>query len=398
MTPIQTAQQIANQIVAEHENQFGTVVPLLRGFVRKFAKTVGQKYVTLFKYGASIQLQQLIRTASNKPMQIGSLTITPLKEWGNLVEIYEKMGQRAERTVNVDVITQSGSLTSGEIIVNADNQRVYQVVGDVALDAAQVQVVIRDTRVGAAGNVDEGTTLYFRNAPDEVEKAVTVSAPVGTEKTGTDPEGTEVFRERILERWMARPQGGAMADYKHWGEELEEARNAYPYSGWYDPEIPDSHAGQVFVFVEASDTVDGIAGPLVIAAVEAHIEKNESGLANRRNINAEVRVFTISRTVFNVEIGGLAMESSTTAARAAIQSGVADFMLKRDPGGMAGYTTLLPRKDIVSNLEVGAVASRIAAAYGGTINGVTLRVDGAIVPAYPLQEGEKAKLGLMTWA
>lgn len=403
MIPKKTAKEISDEITAALEAEFNQQIPLLRGFNRKLAKTIGGMYFNFQKLGLSILAQMHPATASLKDIELGLITINPLKLWGELVDIQHKTGQRAQRTVEVSVITIGGTLASGELIVNADTQIVYQVVGDVPLDAPTVQATIKATRVGTIGNVDSGTILYFVNAPDSVEKAVTVIKASSID--GTDPETEAQLRERIRERFLARPQGGAIADYKLWAEEVEGVLNAYPYSGWSGPDVPDGSAGQVFIFVESSVDPNGIPDPIpgpLLQAVRDHIEYDETGIANRRNINAVVRVFPISRTTFDVTINGLSTIGMTTediaAAKSVVESGLADFMLSRDPGGQSGYTTLLPRKDIVSNSEVGGVAGRVVASYGGAITGVSISVEGIDQSVYYLQEGEKAKLGNVTWA
>lgn len=392
------ANEIADEIIAQMATSLNTTIPLLpKSFCRVLAKALGGVFVLLYEFAGWNLLQMFVKTASNKPVNFNGQTINPLQAHGELVGIFQKTGQRAERTVEITVLTQGGTLVSGERIANPDTQMIYVVVGNVALNAPTVYATIRATRPGVLGNVDVGTELYFVSPPDAVEKEVTVSDD-GT--AGVDPETTEAYRERVLERWLARPQGGAYADYKNWAEEVTGVRNAYPYSAWEHPGIPNSRAGQVFVFVESDDSLDGIPSTALKNEVAAHIEGDGAGLANRRNINAEVRVLGITRTAFDVEISQITTDSPeiTEAAKTAIQDGLTEFFYDREPGGQVGYTVLPPKKDVVSKMEVGGIVSRIAAGYNGSIGSIKVSSGGVDVEVYPLQEGEKAKLGTLTWS
>lgn len=399
MIPQKKANEIADEIISQMATSLNTTIPLLpKSFCRVLAKALGGVFVLLYEFAGWNLLQMFVKTASNKPVNFNGQTINPLQAHGELVGIYQKTGQRAERTVEITVITQGGTIVSGERIANPDTQMIYVVVGNVSLNASTVYATIRATRPGVLGNVDVGTELYFVSPPDAVEKEVTVSAD-GI--AGVDPETTEAYRERVLERWLARPQGGAMADYKNWAEEVTGVRNAYPYAAWKHPDIPNSRAGQVFVFVESDDTPDGEPLPAGLANdVKDHIEGDGGGLSNRRNINAEVRVLGITRTAFDIEISQLSTDSDeiTEAAITAIEDGLTEFFYDREPGGQVGYTVIPPKKDVVSRMEVGGIVSRIAAGYNGSIGSISVSTGGADVENYPLQEGEKAKVGTITWS
>jgi uncharacterized phage protein gp47/JayE len=393
------ANEIADEIISQMATSLNTTIPLLpKSFCRVLAKALGGVFVLLYEFAGWNLLQMFVKTASNKPVNFNGQTINPLQAHGELVGIYQKTGQRAERTVEISVLTQGGTIVSGERIANPDTQMIYVVVGNVSLNAPTVYATIRATRPGVLGNVDLGTELYFVSPPDAVEKEVTVSAD-GT--AGVDPETTEAYRERVLERWLARPQGGAYADYKNWAEEVTGVRNAYPYSGWANPAIPGSRAGQVFVYIESDDTPDGVPLPVGLADdVAEYVEGDGGGLSNRRNINAEVRVFGITRTAFDIEIAQLSTDNpeTTEAAKTAIEDGLTEFFYDREPGGQVGYTVLPPKKDVVSKMEIGGIVSRIAAGYNGSIGSISISYGGADVEVYPLQEGEKAKLGTLTWS
>jgi hypothetical protein len=403
MTPRRTAKEISDLVIAQLETSLSTSIPLLpKSFCRVLAKAIGGVFVMLYQYAGDILMQMFVKYASNEPRNVNGVTITPLKEWGDLVGIYQAQGVRAERTVEITVLTQGGTISSGARIANPATQMIYTVVGDVSLNASTVRARIRATKVGELGNVDTSTMLHFVSAPDEIEKEVVVVAPVSPEidVAGEDPESTELFREHIQEFFMARPQGGAMQDYRNWAEETPGVKNAYPYSGWADDEILDSRAGQVFLFIESVADLYGIPDPLpggaLLNAVKTYVENDTSGLAARRTINTYVQYLPITRTVFDVSISGLFSDDDVTT-QAEIEAELAKFFLGREPGGQAGYTILLPKRDIVARTEVGGIVSRIAAAHNGLVTNVGVSVSGTYQEFFYLQEGEKARIGTVSW-
>jgi hypothetical protein len=119
------------------------------------------------------------------------------------------------------------------------------------------------------------------------------------------------------------------------------------------------------------------------------IEANESGLASRRNINAFVRVFPISRTTFDLTISQPSGDDSE-AAQVAIEAGLEDYFADAEP-----YITgvsIPPKKDIISTMIAGGVAARIASANGCYLTSFSMSVEGVETELYMLQEGEKAKV------
>jgi len=394
MIPRRTAKEISDALISQLETELQITIPsMFKKFYRVLSKAIGGISVLNYEHSMWVLKQLFVKSADNTPVTIHNRTLTPLQEHGKLVGIYQDLGVRAEHTIAITVITQTGSISSGERVIDADTQLIYTVIGDVALSAATVYATIRATSSGEIGNVDVGTTLYFVSPPSTVEKAVSVTANL---VTGTDPETTEAFRERILTRWMARPQGGSYADYKLWAESYPGVLNAYPYSGWGDDAIPDSAAGQVFIYLESEGDPDGIPESAFLALVREYIEGTDTGLATRRNINAYIQMLPISRTAFDVTITGLAT-SDNANAKTAIESALFDYFLSCYPGGQVGYTVRPPRKDIITKMEIGGIISRVAAGYSGIIGDITITVGVTDYETYPLQEGEKAKLGTVTW-
>jgi phage-related baseplate assembly protein len=250
--------------------------------------------------------------------------------------------------------------------------------------------------IGEIGNVDAGGIISFQNAPPTCEKDCAV---VSIDTDGSDEEDTEHLRKRIQIRWASRPQGGAYADYWDWATSVDGVLNAYPYSGWDISGLPNSGAGTIVIFIESASGTDGIPTSALLEDVYDLINENESGLADRRPINAytdQSLVMPITRTQFDLIITGLTVDDSD-AAKAAVEEGMDDYFLSREP--YINGLSIPPRKDIVSTGDVGGTVATIILAMGGVVLGVQVIENGVgVVESYrQLQEGEKAKLGTITW-
>lgn len=386
-TQTPTTQELSAAIVGQIEAQIGQTVPLLpKAFIRVLAKVLAATFITLYKYIGFIGLQLFVRTASGSPTVINGKTTTPLIEWGRLIGIGDPLkATAAEMIIDVTVENQTGSLPSGSQLLGEVNGVTYVTIGAVLLNAATVQATVRAVAdpngsggVGEIGNLDPGAILNFANPlPNVARQTVVFQQTV----TGADAETTGVYRQRVIDRFQRRPQGGAYADYAIWGEEVAGITNVYPYTG---------QPGEVDVYVESSTENDGIPTQAQLDAVFGSIELDQSGLASRRPANAFVNVLPIARTSFDVAVTGLQGDDLATL-QADISAAVKGYFLQAEPF-IVGLNTP-PRRDRISNIEVTGVVNDIVKAAGGQFSGVTFTLTGQAspIPAYILGEGEKAK-------
>lgn len=388
MADRKTATQISDQFVAIFEAQLNQTIPLLpKAFNRVIAKGLGLVFVVLFQFADFVAAQMFVRLASDKPVTIGGVEIVPLDEWGRVIGLTRGTGQRTEGTANVTVLSQTGSIPAGAQLLDSNTQQIYTTIGETLLDASVVEISIRGFEYSTSATLYDGQVLSFVSAPPEIEKNTVVT---DVTKQGADPEDTESWRQRQLEWWAARPQGGAYADYRLWGNEVDGTENIIPFSGGT---LPNSREGDVDIYVEASDTVDGIAPIALLEAVKANIEKTAaSGLADRRPINCYVNVASIYRREFPVTVVGLNVPD-LESTKSQIEDGLTNYFLSRE--NFIDGLSLLPKSDTVSDGEVTGICARIASANGGTVESATLNLG---VPVYILLEGQKAKSGAVTFS
>lgn len=390
-----TTADIADNIVSQIEAQISQTVPLLpKAFIRVLAKALAGVFVLLYKYAGFMFLQWFVSTATMAATTVNGRVVRPLVEWGRLIGEGDPVAAtQAELVVNITVENQVGSLPSGSQLLNSTTGVTYITVASVLLNAATVQATIRavsDQQGGAGagviGNMQAGQTLSFASPLPNVARDVTVDSQA---VTGSDAETEEAYRARIIARFQRRPQGGAYVDYRIWGLPVAGIVDILPYTG--DP-------GQVNVYVEAtvasSGSPDGIPTTAQLDAVADAIEFDVDGLASRRPANAFVNVLAITRTAFDVEVTGLTGDD-VPALQTAIDDALTEYFLGRQPF-IAGLS-VLPRLDRIAQTAVAGIIDTIVSAQGGSFTGVTVEESATPVTVYTLGEGEKAKLGTLTF-
>ena len=388
-----TTKEINDNIIAQLEASLNQTIPLLpKAFLRVLAKALAAVFILLYKYGGFTFLQIFVVSASDQDTEVNGIIINPLKFWGRLIGIGDPTAAtQAELVIDITVTTQTGSLPSGTQLLNANNGVTYITIGGVLLNAATVSAIIRAVSdqsggggAGVLGNLDPGAVVTFANPLANVERDTTVVSQV---VTGADEEATEVYRQRIIDRFQKRPQGGAYADYELWGEEAAGIINVYPYTG--DP-------GEVNVYSEAtvasSGSPDGIPTGAQLQAVLDIINFDENGLASRRNANAFVNSLPITRTGFDVVITGIAGVADLSQVQTDLTTAMTEYFLSVEPF-IAGLS-IPPRRDTLTRTRVSALTEDIVTAAGGTFSSAIFNNTGisGSLGAYVLGEGEKAKV------
>lgn len=392
-----TTADIAENIVVQMQAALNQKIPLLpKGFIRVLSVVLAGVFILIYKYAGFMFLQQFVSTATYADTEIGGTTVRPLVEWGRLVGVGDPAAAtQAELNVQITVITTGGSLPAGTQMYSSDNGVTYLTTAAISLSAATVSGVVRASSdesggggAGTVGNLEAAATLDIINAPATIASTASV---VSQAVTGADGETEAAYRQRIVDRFSARPQGGAYSDYRAWGEEPAGIANVYPYTS--------TCPGQVDVYVEAtpesSGDPDGIPTAAQLQEVLDSINLDQSGLATRRPANALANTFAISRTEWSVEVFGLNVDDQA-AVEADIEAALEEYFLTFGPY-IAGLDAP-PRNDRVTASGVAGVVFDIVSAAGGIFNSVTMRDSSSVITdVYTLDEGEKAKLTGVTF-
>ena len=387
-----TTAEISANIIAQLEATLNQTIPLLpKSFLRVLSKVLAAVFILLYKYGGFTFLQIFVSTASINETTVNGIQVSPLIAWGRLIGVGDPTAAtQAELLIDITVENQVGSLPSGSQLINSDNGVTYITIGAVLLDAPTVQATIRAVSdqvggggAGAIGNLQPLDIVSFANPLPNVARNAVVDSQI---VTGADAEVTEVYRQRVIDRFQARPQGGAYADYRQWGEEVAGIIRIYPYTAT-DP-------GEVDVFAEAtvasSGDPDGIPTQAQLDAVAASIELDQNGLASRRPANALVNVFAITRTGFDTKVTDLIVDN-LAQVQADITEAIVEFFLDREP--FVDGLTIPPRKDRITRSALIGLVEDIVTAANGSFTTVTFTPTGVggSLELYILQEGEKAK-------
>lgn len=392
-----TTQEISDNIIAQLEASLSQTIPLLpKAFSRVLAKALAGVFVLLYKYAGFIFLQMFVSRALYADTEINGKIVNPLVEWGRLIGVGDPTDAiPAEHTITIVVLNQTGSLPAGSQLVRPETGVIYQTLAAVTLDAAtktvdMIAISDQDGNDGSGtiGNLEVNDIVEFANPQANVAREATVLVRT---VDGADAESEEAYRSRVVGRFQTPPQGGAYADYWIWSVEVEGIVKAYPYTG--DP-------GEVDVYCEATEassgSPDGIPTQAQLDAVADSIELDDSdtGLATRRPANAAVNVLAITRTTFDLEIAGLVADDPD-AVKSLISDGVDEYLRAAEPF-IVGLSKF-PRLDRITSGSVSGLVHEIAAAEGATVNTITLLQSSTVITAWTLGEGEKAKLGTITY-
>ena len=393
MTPAPTVADINQTIIAQLEASLNQTIPLLpKAFNRVLAKTLAAVFVLLWKYAGFIALQMFVKSATMTEVTILGRTFRPLVEWGRLIGVGGPVAAvAATLEIDITVTNQVGSLDSGTQFLGVNNGVTYLLVGSVPLSAPVVvgQVTAAGDQsggngAGAIGNLVAGDIVSFANPLANVARDATVTSQV---VTGANEEAEDIYRQRIVDRFQKRPQGGALIDYEAWGEEVAGIINIYPYTG--------VQSGTIDVFAEAtvlsSGNPDGIPTAAQLTAVAASIQWDMAGLASRRPAGSFIFVNAITRTGFDVSVINLAAPN-LAATQAQLSTGVIQYFLDREP--FVSGVTLPPRRDEITKSALIGLVESIVTAAGGTFDSVDFAETGVggNLFRYTLGAGEKAKL------
>ena len=368
-----TILQIANNIVNDIDAKVGQTTPFLaKAVFRVLALALAAVYVTLYKFGLWQFNQRFPQTAAEFFLAI----------LGELVGIKIVRGDQFEGDIEVTVEQTGKTLEAGTQLINNATGVIYLVQTSVLLLNPTETVAIKSTTSGEDTNLEVTDIIDFVTPLSFVARQAEVTAIT---TLGTDDEPIEQYRQRVIDRYQKTPQGGALADYEQWSEEVADVINAYPYSGNEPP--------QVNVYIEVDNQPDGIPTSPQLDAVETSINLDPiTGRAERRPVTAEVFVLPISRRGFDCEITGL--DPDTGDIRDDIESSLETYFRNAEPF-IEGLSTF--RADVITQSGAATAAANAAAVSGAFFTNFILELSGVPITSFALPEGTKAKLDSLTF-
>lgn len=239
-----TLTEIIDRVRSDAESRYGQRVPR-RSLINVMSLVCASAVHSLYGYIEFVSKQIFATSAEGKYLERRT------SEYG----IYRKQATNAQGTVT---FSGSGSVPVGTTLQTAD-----EIIFETTTETdSRLVASIQAVNPGANGNLQSGTVLTLVSPIAGIESEATSSEVSG----GTDIEGDESLRERLLFRMQNPPKAGTKTDYVAWAKEVSGVTRAWCYPLELGP-------GHVTVrFMTDGLTDNGIPTALMVERVKAHIE------------------------------------------------------------------------------------------------------------------------------
>lgn len=371
--PSPTLSEITALIVGDIEAALSQTIPVMPKAVwRVFARAIAGAWLILYKFGNALHRERFVQTAS----------LTYLKYIGEMVRVFQRQASTWQGTATISATGSTGSIPAGTQFVYSSSGIVYTLDTGIFITPGTLTLALTSGTSGDIGTLSNGSVLDIVTPLPGVGMTATVTA---TTTSGDDAESVEAYRQRVLNAYQRKPQGGASADYEQWGMEAPNVIHIYPYTA--------STPGQVDIYAEVDNQVDGIPTSDQLDEIEEYCWYDmQTGRGSRAPMTAEIIMHPISRRIFDIEI--VSLSPSSPAIRDAIDSALADYMTEREPfvRGLAGK-----RQDTISQVEIQYIVFSVIQPLGATVSKVHLADLTGRIDLHVLGAGEKAKLGTVSY-
>lgn len=217
-----------------------------------------------------------------------------LAMWGALVSVYKKAATAAVGKSVLIKGTAGISVSAGTVLNRGDGYQ-YTLNTDVTLGSdgtgiGIITAVLPDasadsTGGGAKGNAAVGTVLSFDVSIAGINSSVTLTtAIVG----GTDIEGEEDFRARVLEAFQEKPQGGSDADYKQWALSVPGVTRA-----WVVRRLMGAGTVGVYIMLDDGDDTNDSGFPTGTDGVSAFETQYTGGIATGDQLTVADAIYSL---------------------------------------------------------------------------------------------------------
>jgi len=388
-------EEIESLIISGLQQEFNNRLRILpKSFIKILSKVFAGVFVILFKQIGWLFLQIFPETAYWQEINVLGVRIRPLVKWGVLIGVGEpRRGTQWKGVISVNVTRINTFLDSGTQLKSDITGKIYLVDETITLQNNIEHIPVTCAEAGSAGNLEINDILNFVNPLGNVSKASTVETLT---KDAIDDETEPDYRFRVVSRWRMQPQGGALADYRIWGQEVPGVLNIYPYKDISSP-------SGVFVYVSGVPALykDRIASAaLQIAVGKSCVFNPETGKATRKPLTAIIdplgnetflNVKSVTITIFDIYIEGLTGIPALDYSNA-VKTPIEEYFLGREPY-IRGLSDDNNRTDQVTRNNVSSVADQVAISLKSEFDNVVMRKSGNVTPSYTLGMGELCKLG-----
>jgi uncharacterized phage protein gp47/JayE len=201
--------------------------------------------------------------------------------------------------------TATAVLDAGTLLQRDDGAR-FRVSVSVTLTDVTGSAMLEAVDPGVLGNTPAGTLLKTVSPVLGIADEFTVTGSGLT--GGTEQEGLETLRARVIRSYQVIPHGGSTSDYETWALEVAGITRAWVIRHWMGP-------GTVGLFVVRDGDIDLIPNAAQLALVQTYVE-------GERPVTAELYTQAPSEKPIQYQIK-LTPDSSVT--RAAVESALLDL-------------------------------------------------------------------------
>lgn len=277
-----------------------------------------------------------------------------LDRWASIYGLARKPAWKASGTVTIT--GEDGvAIPTGTILQRPDGAR-YRTTAAAAIAAGTASASVTAESGGEAGNATAGLALALASPIAGVQGTATVAA--GGLTQGSDVEGDDRLRERVLLEIRAPAYGGRRLDYIRWALRKEEHGIDVTRVFVSPHEMGD---GTLTIRIMMDDSYpDGIPAPDDLAAVAAYIDI-------RRPVTAK-EIHVVAPIAAPIAFAVTGLDPDTPAVRLAIETALRDLIRR---AGAPGGTILLSHIREAISLAAGetdhvlvAPAANVEAATG----------------------------------
>lgn len=237
-----------------------------------------------------------------------------LERWANVWGVRRKAAEFAVGSVTFTG-TPGSDIPEGTILQRQDGALFGTTEAGRIPSGGSVTVAAQAEDAGAAGNTAAAVTLSLQQPLSGVQVSATTAA--GGISAGSDAEGDDSLRARLLSRIQEPPQGGAAIDYVTWALEVSGVTRAWVYP-------QEMGLGTVTVRFVRDDDEDIIPDETEVQAVKDYIDE-------RRPVTAELYVVAPVPVPLDMTIQ---LEPASGSVEAAVEAEVRDLIRREaEPGG-----------------------------------------------------------------
>ena len=385
MVTIPTINQLYTAIKADLESEYTITIPVFgKTFLNALAAVQAGRLKLYYLAIANVQKNIFADTAESE--LIGGT----LERFGR-VKINRNPFPATAGEYSVDVTGQIGAIIPAQSTFKSDDDslspgQLYVLNADYTIVAGPNVITLQALTLGLAGQLSVADTLTI-TAPVALVDDAGVIASEDVEPV--EAETLEDYREKVLLAYRLEPQGGAGADYRLWGLDVQGVAQIYPYAA---SGIGNENEVNVFVEATIADSTDGkgTPTPAILADVKSSIVDPTVDRPSRKPLTVvAVNEIAVSPKDITIEITGFV--GLTPAIETAIFNAMVETLETVRPF-VDSIDILANKNDIFDVNKVIAVI--IAANPGSIFASVDLKVAAVSVSTFTFSNGDIPFLGV----